>query len=89
MAVLGFGIGQTSRIASVELALKQAGLNAKGAVLASDGFFPQTDNIDAAAKAGISVIVQPGGSLKDSEVISCANKAGIAMLFTAQRCFKH
>ncbi|MBI4533642.1 MAG: bifunctional phosphoribosylaminoimidazolecarboxamide formyltransferase/IMP cyclohydrolase, partial [Candidatus Melainabacteria bacterium] len=89
LSSLGFGIGQTSRIASVEIALKQAGVAAKGGVLASDGFFPQVDNIDAAAKAGISVIVQPGGSLKDPGVIAACNQAGIAMLFTGQRCFKH
>ncbi len=86
---LGFGIGQTSRIASVEIALAQAGEKAKGAVLASDAFFPATDNIEAAHKAGISVIVQPGGSIKDKDVISACEAAGITMLFTGQRCFKH
>jgi phosphoribosylaminoimidazolecarboxamide formyltransferase/IMP cyclohydrolase len=86
---LGFGIGQTSRVASVEIALKQAGSKAAGAVLASDAFFPATDNIELAAKAGIGVIVQPGGSLKDEEVIAACDRAGIAMLFTGQRCFKH
>ncbi len=86
---LGFGIGQTSRIASVDIALKQAGESAKGAVLFSDAFFPATDNIESAAKAGIAVIVQPGGSIKDDEVIAACDKAGIAMLFTGQRCFKH
>lgn len=86
---LGFGIGQTSRIASVEHALKQAGSQAKGAVLASDAFFPATDNIEAAAEAGIKVIIQPGGSLKDEDVIAACNKHAIVMLFTGQRCFKH
>jgi len=86
---LGFGIGQTSRIASVNIALKQAGEAARGAVMASDAFFPATDNIESAAAAGISVIVQPGGSLKDKEVIAACEKAGITMLFTGQRCFKH
>lgn len=86
---LGFGIGQTSRIASVEIALKQAGAQAKGAVLASDAFFPAIDNIEAAAKAGISIIVQPGGSLKDKDVIAACKGVGIKMLFTGQRCFKH
>jgi phosphoribosylaminoimidazolecarboxamide formyltransferase/IMP cyclohydrolase len=86
---LGFGIGQTSRIASVDLALSQAGDAAAGAVLASDGFFPATDNIESAAKAGVKVIVQPGGSMKDTDVIAACEKAGIAMLFTGQRCFKH
>lgn len=86
---LGFGIGQTNRVASVRLAVEQAGEKAKGAVLASDAFFPATDNIETAAKAGIKVIVQPGGSLKDEDVIAACNKHGIAMLFTGQRCFKH
>jgi phosphoribosylaminoimidazolecarboxamide formyltransferase / IMP cyclohydrolase len=87
--LLGSGIGQTSRVASVEIALKQAGSNANGAVLASDAFFPATDNIELAAKAGIGVIIQPGGSLKDEEVIAACDRAGIVMLFTGQRCFKH
>jgi phosphoribosylaminoimidazolecarboxamide formyltransferase / IMP cyclohydrolase len=86
---LGFGIGQTSRIASVNHALAQAGAGAKNAILFSDGFFPATDNIESAAKAGISVIVQPGGSIKDEDVISACDKAGISMLLTGQRCFKH
>ena len=86
---LGFGIGQTNRVQSVKHALQQAGENAKGAVLASDAFFPATDNIEEAAKAGIKVIVQPGGSIKDEEVIKAANAAGICMLFTGQRCFRH
>jgi phosphoribosylaminoimidazolecarboxamide formyltransferase/IMP cyclohydrolase len=86
---LGFGIGQTSRIASVEIALKQAGDKAKGAVLASDAFFPAIDNIEKAAEAGVSLIIQPGGSLKDKDVIKACEQAGIKMLFTGQRCFKH
>lgn len=86
---LGFGIGQTSRIASVNIALAQAGREAKGAVMASDAFFPATDSIEAAAKAGISVIIQPGGSLKDKEVIAACQHHGITMLLTGQRCFKH
>jgi phosphoribosylaminoimidazolecarboxamide formyltransferase / IMP cyclohydrolase len=86
---VGFGVGQTSRIASMEIALRQAGENASGAVLASDGFFPATDNIEAAAKAGISVIVQPGGSIKDPEVIEAADQHGMVMVMTHERCFKH
>jgi phosphoribosylaminoimidazolecarboxamide formyltransferase / IMP cyclohydrolase len=86
---LGFGIGQTNRVASVRLAVEQAGEKAKGAVLASDAFFPATDNIETAAKAGIKVIVQPGGSIKDEEVIAACNKHKIVMMFTGQRCFKH
>lgn len=86
---IGYGIGQTSRIASMEIALRQASQEAQGAVLASDGFFPATDNIEAAAKAGICVIVQPGGSIKDPEVIEAANHHGLAMVMTHERCFKH
>jgi phosphoribosylaminoimidazolecarboxamide formyltransferase/IMP cyclohydrolase len=86
---LGFGIGQTSRIASVNIALVQAGAKAKNAVLASDAFFPATDNIEAASQAGIKVIIQPGGSVKDKDVIAACEKHGITMLFTGQRCFKH
>ena len=86
---LGFGIGQTSRVASVELALKQAGGKASGAVMASDAFFPAIDNIEKAAEAGIALIIQPGGSLKDKDVIKACEQAGIKMLFTGQRCFKH
>jgi len=86
---LGFGIGQTSRIASTAIALRQAGIKAKGAVMASEAFLPATDNIEAAADAGIAVIIQPGGSIKDADVIAACNKAGVAMVFTGQRCFKH
>jgi phosphoribosylaminoimidazolecarboxamide formyltransferase/IMP cyclohydrolase len=86
---LGFGLGQTSRIAAMKHALAQAGDQARGAVLASDAFFPATDNIEAAAAAGIKVIIQPGGSVKDADVIAACEKAGITMLFTGQRCFRH
>jgi phosphoribosylaminoimidazolecarboxamide formyltransferase/IMP cyclohydrolase len=86
---LGFGIGQTSRVASTKIALAQAGAKAKGAVLASDAFFPNIDNIEEAAKAGIGIIVQPGGSIKDKDIIAACEKHGITMLFTGQRCFKH
>lgn len=85
----GFGIGQTSRIASTNIAIKQAGEHARGAVMSSEAFFPATDNIEAAAKAGVSVIIQPGGSIKDGDVIAACDEAGISMLFTGQRCFKH
>jgi phosphoribosylaminoimidazolecarboxamide formyltransferase/IMP cyclohydrolase len=57
--------------------------------MASEAFLPATDNIEAAAEAGIAVIIQPGGSIKDADVIAACNKAGIAMVFTGQRCFKH
>lgn len=86
---LGFGIGQTSRVGSVEIALEQAKEKAAGAILASDAFFPAIDNIEKAAQAGIALIIQPGGSLKDKDVIKACEDAKIKMLFTGQRCFKH
>ena len=86
---LGIGAGQMSRIESAEIALKKAGKEAKGAVLASDGFFPFRDTVDLAAKAGISVIIQPGGSVRDEEVIKAANEHKVAMVFTGRRHFKH
>ncbi len=87
--VWGVGAGQMNRVGSVRLALEAAGEHARGAVLASDAFFPFTDSIDLAAQAGIRAIVQPGGSKKDPEVIAAANEAGIAMVFTGVRHFRH
>ncbi|MFN7017456.1 MAG: bifunctional phosphoribosylaminoimidazolecarboxamide formyltransferase/IMP cyclohydrolase [Fimbriimonadales bacterium] len=87
--VWGIGAGQMNRVGSVRLALDAAGEHARGAVLASDAFFPFTDSIDLAAQAGIRAIVQPGGSKKDPEVIAAANEAGIAMVFTGVRHFRH
>ncbi len=86
---LGIGAGQTNRVGSVRLALAQAGAGAKGAVLASDGFFPFPDSVIAAAAAGITAVVQPGGSLRDEESIQAANERGVAMLFTRVRHFYH
>lgn len=86
---LGIGCGQTSRIASMEIALKQACDQAKDAVIASDGFFPAIDNIEAAAQSRISAIIQPGGSIKDNDVIETCNKLGVAMVTTGFRHFKH
>lgn len=86
---IGIGGGQPSRVDSVRIAINKAGKNAKGACLASDGFFPKPDSILAAAKARISAIIQPGGSIKDEEAIKAADKAGIAMVFTEVRHFKH
>lgn len=86
---LGIGAGQTSRIGAVEIALNQANYNSKGAVLASDGFFPFQDSVEAASQAGISAMIQPGGSKKDQEVIDACNKYDIAMVFTGIRQFKH
>ncbi len=81
--------GQPSRVESVRIAVRKAGRHAVGAVLASDAFFPMPDNIQVASLAGISCIVQPGGSIKDSEVIAKADEVGIAMVFTGVRHFKH
>ncbi len=86
---VGIGCGQTSRVASVEIALNQANFNSKEAVLASDAFFPFKDSIDIAASARISAIIQPGGSIKDSEVIGACDKHNIAMIFTGMRHFRH
>ena len=88
-AAVGIGAGQMSRVEAVELAIHRAGPRASGAVLASDGFFPYPDGVEVAAKAGVRAIVQPGGSVKDSEAIAAADAAGIAMVFTGERHFKH
>lgn len=85
----GMGTGQPNRVNSVKLALNQAGKSAKGAVLASDAFFPFADNVELAAKSGISVIIQPGGSINDKEVIAAAKKNRVTMVFTGVRHFKH
>ncbi|MFA6988659.1 MAG: bifunctional phosphoribosylaminoimidazolecarboxamide formyltransferase/IMP cyclohydrolase [Candidatus Gastranaerophilaceae bacterium] len=86
---LGLGSGQTSRIGSMEIALNSACDETTGAVIASDGFFPAVDNIYAAAQARIGAIIQPGGSIKDDEVIAECNKYNIAMITTSIRHFKH
>lgn len=86
---VGIGAGQMSRVVSVEIAAQKAGAEAKGAVMASDAFFPFPDGIEAAAKAGITAVVQPGGSKKDDEVIAAANAAGMAMILTGVRHFRH
>ncbi|MDE2125863.1 MAG: bifunctional phosphoribosylaminoimidazolecarboxamide formyltransferase/IMP cyclohydrolase [Armatimonadetes bacterium] len=88
-AVIGVGAGQMNRVNSVRLALQQAGERAAGAVLASDAFFPFPDGPQAAADAGVSAIVQPGGSVKDSQTIEVVNRHNMAMVFTAVRHFLH
>jgi len=89
LKTLGIGMGQTSRIASMEIALRQACEETKDAVIASDGFFPAVDNIHAAAQSRIGAIIQPGGSIKDTDVIEEANKYNIPMILTNIRHFKH
>jgi phosphoribosylaminoimidazolecarboxamide formyltransferase/IMP cyclohydrolase len=87
--LLGMGAGQPSRVVSVELALKRAGKQAKDSVLASDAFFPFTDGPELAIKGGVTAIIQPGGSVRDKEVIELADKYNITMLFTCVRHFRH
>jgi phosphoribosylaminoimidazolecarboxamide formyltransferase/IMP cyclohydrolase len=88
-SLAGAGIGQTSRVDATRIALEKAGERARGAVLASDAFFPFADSIPLIARAGIAAIVQPGGSKRDAEVIAAADAAGIPMVFTARRHFRH
>jgi phosphoribosylaminoimidazolecarboxamide formyltransferase / IMP cyclohydrolase len=86
---LGVGAGQMNRVGSVKIALEQAGEQAQGAILASDGFFPFEDSVRTAAAAGIKAIVQPGGSIRDEDSIKAANELGIIMAFTGVRHFLH
>jgi len=91
-ATLGIGAGQMSRVDSSKIAVRkagEAGLDLEGAALASDAFFPFRDGVDAAAEAGVKAIVEPGGSVRDEEVIAAANEHGIAMVFTGRRLFRH
>ena len=86
---IGVGAGQVSRVDAVDIAIKKSGKNLKGSILCSDAFFPFRDSIDKIAGTGITAVIQPGGSVRDEEVISACNEHGIAMVFTARRCFKH
>jgi phosphoribosylaminoimidazolecarboxamide formyltransferase/IMP cyclohydrolase len=89
---LGIGAGQMSRVDSARIArwkAADAGLNLAGAAMASEAFFPFRDSIDKAAEAGIRAVIQPGGSIRDEEVINAANEHGLAMVFTGIRHFKH
>ena len=88
-SVVGVGAGQMSRVDSVEIAVRKAGDRGRGSVLASDAFFPFRDNVDAAAKAGVTAIVQPGGSVRDADSIAACDEHGIAMVFTGVRHFRH
>ena len=86
---VGVGAGQVSRVDSVDIAIKKSGTEIKDSFLCSDAFFPFRDSIDKIAGSGIKAVLQPGGSIRDNEVISACNEHGIAMVFTGQRCFKH
>ncbi len=85
----GIGAGQQSRVHSAEIAARKAEGRAKGGVCASDAFFPFRDGIDAAAEAGVQAVIQPGGSMRDEEVVAAADEHGIAMVFTGARHFRH
>jgi phosphoribosylaminoimidazolecarboxamide formyltransferase/IMP cyclohydrolase len=87
--LVGAGAGQMSRVDAVEIAVKKAGARARGAALASDAFFPFRDGLDVAARAGVTAVIQPGGSRRDQEVIDAADEQGVAMLFTGVRHFRH
>ncbi|HBU13124.1 MAG TPA: bifunctional phosphoribosylaminoimidazolecarboxamide formyltransferase/inosine monophosphate cyclohydrolase [Clostridiales bacterium] len=89
LATLGIGPGQTNRIWSTQMAIERSGREVKGAVLASDAFFPFDDCVEACAKAGITAIIQPGGSVRDEDSIKKCDEYGIAMVFTGIRHFKH
>ncbi|MDE2059299.1 MAG: bifunctional phosphoribosylaminoimidazolecarboxamide formyltransferase/IMP cyclohydrolase [candidate division NC10 bacterium] len=88
-ATVGIGAGQMSRVDACRLAVMKAVSSTKGTVLASDAFFPFRDGVDVAAEAGVTAIIQPGGSIRDAEVIQAADEAGIAMVFTGIRHFRH
>jgi phosphoribosylaminoimidazolecarboxamide formyltransferase/IMP cyclohydrolase len=88
-AAVGIGMGQVNRLDSCRLAVSRAGDRAAGSVAASDAFFPFADGLDVLIQAGIKAVVQPGGSVRDEEVISAATKAGITMYFTGERHFFH
>jgi phosphoribosylaminoimidazolecarboxamide formyltransferase/IMP cyclohydrolase len=87
--LIGVGAGQMSRVDSVKIGAMKAQLPLAGCVLASDAFFPFRDGVDEAAKHGVTAVIQPGGSVRDKEVIEAANEHNLAMVFTAMRHFKH
>lgn len=89
LQTIGVGAGQMNRVGAARIAIEQAGEKSKGSALASDAFFPFPDTVEEAAKAGVTALVQPGGSLKDKEAIATADSYGMTMLFTGRRYFKH
>jgi len=88
-AAVGVGMGQVNRVDSARLAVSRAGERARGAVASSDAFFPFADGLQILIDAGVSAVVQPGGSVRDEEVIAAASSAGIIMFFTGVRHFSH
>jgi phosphoribosylaminoimidazolecarboxamide formyltransferase/IMP cyclohydrolase len=89
LALVGVGAGQMSRVNAVELACRMAEDRARGSVLASDAYFPFPDGVERAVDAGVTAIIQPGGSIRDKEAIDAADHGGVAMIFTGLRHFKH
>jgi phosphoribosylaminoimidazolecarboxamide formyltransferase/IMP cyclohydrolase len=89
LATVGIGAGQMSRVDSVRLAVEKAQSELNGAAMASDAFFPFADGPELALQAGITTIIQPGGSVRDPEVVEAVDKAGAAMIFTSRRHFRH
>jgi len=87
--LVGVGAGQMSRVDSAWMAIHKAGDRVKGSVMASDGFFPFADSVELAAEHGVTAIVQPGGSIRDNEVVEAADRLGIPMLMTGVRHFRH
>jgi phosphoribosylaminoimidazolecarboxamide formyltransferase/IMP cyclohydrolase len=86
---VGVGAGQMSRVDAVRVAVMKAGPRARGAAMASDAFFPFPDGVEAAAAAGVTAVIQPGGSIRDAEVIAAADRLRLAMVFTGRRHFRH
>ena len=86
---IGVGAGQMNRVGAAKIAIEEAGEKAKGSVMASDAFFPMPDTVEEAVKAGVTAIIQPGGSIKDQLSIDVCNEYGIAMVYTGIRHFKH
>jgi phosphoribosylaminoimidazolecarboxamide formyltransferase/IMP cyclohydrolase len=89
VSTLGIGAGQMSRVDSVRLAIQKAPAGLSGVALASDAFFPFRDGLDLAAEAGITAVIQPGGSIRDAEVVAAANEREMAMVLVGRRHFRH
>jgi phosphoribosylaminoimidazolecarboxamide formyltransferase/IMP cyclohydrolase len=88
-SAVGVGAGQMSRVEAAEIAVRRAGARSRGAVAASDAFFPFPDGVEVLLEAGVTAIIQPGGSVRDAETIAAADKEGAAMVFTGARHFRH
>ena len=86
---VGIGAGQMNRVGAANIAVESAGQNSRGSVMASDAYFPFGDTIEQAHMAGVTAVIQPGGSIRDNESIEACNKYGIAMVFTGMRHFRH